>query len=121
MQLNVFCKSCKKLSKIKSKAKSRPDLVDDIGEYFNHKCKSCGGAHEYHVNQVKASASYNLLGFLAGLFVIGFITIFFWNRGWITNVGLLIGCSVMAATNVSSFTSNTNAFNKYYVTVTKKE
>lgn len=121
MDLTVFCKSCKKHSKIKSKANSRPDLVDSIGEYFNHKCKSCGSVHEYHVNQVKAQSSGSFIGLIAGLLVIVLVTMFFWEKGWITNFGMIIGLMIIIGTNGSALTSNTKAFNKYFVKATVRE
>lgn len=121
MKLRTICKSCKKNISIKSKAQARPDLIDELGEYFRKRCEHCGVDNEYHVNDVKAFETGNLPGIIAGILIIIITTVFFWNEGWITNVGFLLGFGVMAASNASLMTSNSKLFNKYYVDASERE
>jgi len=123
MQLKLKCRSCRQDFDIKHKALSRPDLEDKIGEYFREPCTSCGVSNEYHVNDVKAydKVGSNLIGTLIGIAVIVFVTVLFWDRGYVTNVGFLLGGAIIAASNFSSFTSNSSSFNKYMTTRTKKD
>jgi len=106
-----------------NKAHSRPDLIHDLGEYFNLKCPSCLKTSEYHANDVVAEESYslNFIGSLVGVFIIASTTLFAWNQGIITNVGIILGGGIIAASNFSSLTSNANAFNSYRVSRTPRK
>ena len=121
MRLQTKCKSCSEQFKIKSKAQSRPDLIDELGEYFRKRCEHCGFDSEYHVNDVNARDLGNIPGTIIGIVVIILITLFFWNEGWLTNIGFIIGVAVILASNTNSLTSNSKLFNKYYVEQNEKE
>lgn len=123
MHLKLRCTSCKTDFDLKHKANSRPDLEDKLGEYFRENCTHCGTSKEYHVNDVKAydKLGMSFVGTLIGLGVIALVTVLFWNRGFITNVGLILGGGIIAASNMSTLTSNSTAFNKYTITRTPKD
>ena len=69
--------------------------------------------------EVKQSAAKvigtNLIGTIIGLGIIGAVSIFAWNQGFITNIGLIVGAGIIVASNASLATSNTRAFNKYKI------
>lgn len=117
MKLALICKSCKKDSFLSNKELSRPDLADKIGVEFTHRCNGCGIQGKYHVNQVTArnSASLKLLGTILGLAIMIGVTLLFLITGYITNVGLIIGGGVLAGSQLSSGSSNSHAFNSYYL------
>jgi len=122
MKLQVKCTKCRENFNLKKTYSNRPDLIDALGEYFNLKCDSCSQTSEFHANDVTAveSISVNIFGSVAGVFIIIATTLFFWNKGYITNIGLILGGGLIAASNVSSLTSNKNAFNKYKIKRTKQ-
>ena len=117
MKQYAKCPSCKAEFNLKKTYLTRPDLVADLGEYFNLECTECGSKKEYHANDVKAKDSFsgNLLGKLVGIVIIILTTLFLWNQGVISNIGFIVGGGIIAASNLSTFTSNTNAFNKYRI------
>ena len=123
MKLYTKCTSCKSDFNLTKTYNTRPDLIADKGEYFNLNCSKCGTANEYHANDIKAKESYftNFLGTILGLLVILITTKLMWNQGIISNVGLIIGGSIIAASNYSSLTSNVNAFNRYRATRVPKQ
>lgn len=120
MKLYTYCKSCREKFNFKIKALTRPELKDELGEYFEKECTHCRNKRTYHVNEVKAEETSNLIGNFIGLAIIIAVSLLFWNRGWITNLGLILGGCVMAASNASRFTSNAKAFNSYRIPVTPK-
>ena len=115
MKLGLICKSCQEETFLKEKAISRPDLADKIGEDFSHRCNHCGSVKKYHVNQVKASKSsfVKMAGTILGVVVLLGVTIWFFMTGILTNIGLLIGAAIIAASNVATGSSNETAFNSY--------
>jgi|GEM_PF-961314 len=117
MALEIYCTKCLKFFSINKKAKDRRELLEEIGEYFHIRCKKCGYEREYHVNDVKARSSFNIniLGTLVGLVILVCMTVFFWNQGVITNVGIILGAVIILASNRSMMTSNEVAFNKYKI------
>ena len=123
MDLKVMCKSCQKYFDIKARACSRQDLIPMTEEYFYRNCTHCGNTKEYHVNDVKASQSItsNIIGTAIGLAIIIFVTLFAWNQGYITNIGLVIGALVIGGSNANMITSNANAFNKYRIQATIRD
>jgi len=96
---------------------TRPDLVAEFGEYFNLNCSECGSNKEYHANDVvaKNSLSGSILGSAIGIVIIVLTTLFAWNQGYITNIGLILGGGIIAASNGKNLTSNSNAFNSYKI------
>lgn len=118
MRLFAKCRSCKKEFKLDKTYRDRPDLIADLGEYFNLGCKECGKRAEFHANDITAKESFsiNLIGTTFGIGVIVLTTIFAWNQGFITNIGFIFGVGIIAASNGSMLTSNVNGFNKYRVT-----
>lgn len=93
-------------------------LLDDIGEYFEKRCTHCNVKKEYHINQVKAyeSGLPKLIGVLIGLLLMILISVFAWNKGTITNIGLIVGFSVIIASLSSGNSSAASAFNNYRIT-----
>lgn len=118
MKLKTPCKKCRKEFNLKKSYNTRPDLVDELGEYFTATCTHCLTKSEYHANDFTAfdTFSTNLIGSVIGVCIIVFTTLFAWDQGVITNVGFLIGAFIIGASNYTVFTSNSNAFNKYKVT-----
>lgn len=118
MILTVKCEYCKTELKLDKSYSTRPDLISDLGEYFPLNCSSCGIGKEYHANDVSASESVweNSLGTIIGVLVVFLTTVFIWNQGFITNIGLIVGGGIIAASNMSRLTSNTKAFNSYKIT-----
>lgn len=117
MQLLVNCKSCGELSKIPHDEPSRPYLVDKIGTDFIRRCPDCGVSKQYHVNQVIAKKS-NIIrygGTALGLAILVGVTVGFWITGYFTNIGLIIGGGIIAASNFADNSSNEKAFNSYYI------
>lgn len=61
MILKTYCKSCKKDIRIKSNAKTRPDLQMEKGDEFTVNCQNCGKVEKKHINDVKAEPNNNLV------------------------------------------------------------
>ena len=123
MKLIVKCQNCRESFALKKNYKTRPDLIQDMGEYFTLDCTHCLSKREYHANDVKAKETFsvNLIGTAVGLAILGITTMFMWNQGVITNAGMIIGGGIIVASNYTVFTSNVTAFNRYMVTRTKRE
>jgi len=123
MILQIKCRSCYERFKLEKKFASRPDLIHEMGEYFNLTCSHCSKTWEYHANDVVAESSFsgNLIGTIIGLLIIVGTTLFAWNQGFITNIGIILGVGVIAASNGSALTSNVNGFNSYRVSRTKRD
>lgn len=124
MKLQTYCKSCQKAFVIKSNARNRPDLEDEIGAYFNQQCPHCLTDNEYHVNKVFASASDSakLFGYIfGGLVMIIGLTGLVWMNGYITSGGVVIGGLVIYHTSGQAPTSMVRAFNSYKVIRGKKK
>ena len=117
MKLEVKCPDCKKEFYLKKKYNTRPDLVSEIGEYFRIECTHCYTSNEFHANDVKAveSLAGSVIGTVVGIIVIAFVTLLFWNQGFVTNLGLILGGGIIIASNYSTYTSNTKAFNSYRI------
>jgi hypothetical protein len=117
MKLQINCTNCKKHFFIEEKAMGRNYLMDEIGEYFEKRCTHCNVKKEYHINQVEAHESGlpKLLGVLVGLLIMIFISVFAWNKGAITNIGLIVGLGIIAASFSSRNSSAANAFNVYKI------
>lgn len=122
MKLKTKCKQCREEFDLKKSFTTRPDLIAEMGEYFYLQCPHCLSDSEYHANDPTAyqSSSYRLIGNAIGFGIIILVSLLFWEMGFITNIGLIIGGAVIAAANYSSFTSNVKAFNSYRVNRTKK-
>jgi len=122
MKLDLKCRNCREVISLKAKSLSRPDLEDEIGEYFDQKCTHCNRTMEYHVNDVHAENSYNgsLLLNVAAIALIVLSTTILWNMGILSNIGLILGGGMLLANNYASFNSNANAFNKYKTRRSKK-
>lgn len=117
MKLYAKCRSCKADFSLSKNFRSRPDLIADFGEYFNLQCTECGGIAEYHANDIAARDSVGgaFVGTLIGTVIMVLTTMFVWNQGFITNIGLIIGGGIIAASNINTVTSNAKAFNKYKI------
>ena len=117
MKLQINCKNCQKPFFIEEKAMGRNYLSDDIGEYFEKRCTHCNVKKEYHINQVEAyeSGLPKLIGVLIGLFLMIFISVFAWNKGAITNIGLIVGLGIIVASYSSGNSSAGSAFNNYRI------
>lgn len=118
MKLEISCKACQEKIRIKSNAISRPELAGIMGDRFSYRCDSCAIQKKYHVNEVVAAESnlVKVVGIVFGLSVIVVTTLFFWNKGYITNLGLILGGGIIFGSTVSSSSSTSHAFNKYRIT-----
>jgi len=123
MKLYANCKNCKKDFALKNSFNTRPDLVDKLGEYFPLQCTHCISTKEYHANDINAHDGIGLkyAGTALGLGIIVLFTLFIWGQGFITNIGLILGGGVIAASQLSSSSSTTHAFNRYKITRNPKE
>ena len=81
----------------KENVSTRSELEDKIGDYFKKKCSHCGRTSEFHVNDTIAFQNplIQYAGTLIGIFVIAMVSILFWNMGYITNIGLILGLSLI--------------------------
>ncbi len=118
MKLKVKCRNCKEEFNLKKSFVTRPDLIDAMGEEFSVQCSQCLSQNTVHANDVVAyqSTPYRLAGSLLGIAIIIIITLFWWDAGYISNMGLILGGGIIAASNFSSVTSNVTAFNTYKIT-----
>ena len=69
MILTTRCLSCKADIKIKSSAKTRPDLQMEKGDTFELICQACGHKQTVHVNDVVAEVNniIIMIGVIIGL------------------------------------------------------
>lgn len=120
MQLKLTCKSCRAENTISSKGIiTRRDLADRGGEKFNHRCTSCGSVHPYDVNQVTATApkSIKFVGTALGIIILIGTTLGLFLTGILSNIGIILGGGIIAASNMSLGTSNATAFNNYRIPI----
>lgn len=126
MVLKVICKSCFKETQIKKQALSRSELEDKIGADFSHRCARCGVNKKYHVNQVKAHNSNGpkMIGSFFGFIILIGVTAYFLMTGYLTNIGLIIGGTIIGASQFAGRNSNAAIFNNYKINTrdfTRKE
>jgi len=88
MTVSYYCKSCKKNNKIKTKAKNRFELQQEIGNEINYRCTSCGTLENRHINRLSADPNYTI--FFISLFVSVILTVLLWNVGFIAMVTLML-------------------------------
>lgn len=117
MKLKTTCQKCKEDFDLKKSYLTRPEMIQEMGETFPLKCTHCNVKNTYHVNDVQAYNTISfttIIGFIA-IMIILLITAAFWQLGFITNIGLIIGAIVLAGLNTGRTTSNVRAFNSYKV------
>lgn len=107
----------------KENVSTRSELEDKIGGYFKKNCSPCGRTSEFHVNDTIAfqNSLIQYAGTLIGIFVIAMVSLLFWNMGYITNIGLILGVLIIGASNATALTSNVNVYNKYKITRNPKD
>lgn len=88
MTLSFYCSSCKKNNKIKVKATNRFDLQKELGDEVNVRCKNCGTINKKHINRLTADPNYTLT--IIALVGSVFITILFWNMGFIAKISFAL-------------------------------
>ncbi|WP_417291080.1 hypothetical protein [Corallibacter sp.] len=89
MKLVTYCKSCKKDTRIKSNAATRPDLQMEKGDEFNVSCQNCEKVEKKHVNDVKAEPNNTIILIGVGIGIIA--TIILWSLfGAIGTVSVII-------------------------------
>lgn len=117
MKLTVKCNQCREAFRLKKSYLSRPELVADIDENFDLECSHCKTKSTYHANDViaKKSKTGQLIGTGLGISIMAGTTLFFWNQGFITNIGFIIGGGIIGASNLASLNSNATAFNNYRI------
>ena len=117
MKLYARCRSCKTDFKLEKSYLTRPDLIADLGEYFNLNCSDCGNTKEYHANDIEAKEAFSgsLIGTVIGIAILVIATLFAWFQGYISTIGFALGGVIIAASNMSKLTSNTKAFNSYKI------
>ena len=94
MKLYANCSSCQTDIKLEKSYLTRPDLIAAKGEYFNLNCSECGNTKEYHANDIVAKDVFtgNTIGTILGVIILVGTTLLMWNMGFITNLGLILGC-----------------------------
>lgn len=86
IKLSFNCKNCKEINFLKENAYARADLENQLGTNFHKKCTKCLTHNNYHVNDVVASGSESmfLLFVLAAILLIGVLTLFLLQMGFIS-------------------------------------
>ena len=108
MKLYYYCSSCKKENSFTTKASNRFELQEELGNYINDRCNSCGTQVKRRVNRVHAKPAIKIV--LLGLLISFLATIFLWNLGWIATLTFTI--PILAFSYASQQASN---FNKVMV------
>ncbi len=122
MKKEVVCKSCKKNITVRSWANDRAELAREKGDFFKLKCKSCGKAYEYNVNEVSANTSslINSLFFVAVLVIMAvvgyYLFINFWGKSFYMVFSLPIAIAMPGMiyfTYVKSQNGKVRDFNRF--------
>lgn len=107
MKLLTKCIGCKEDIRIKSSARTRPDLEYELGEEISVSCPHCHRKQKKHPNEVRAVENY-LVSFVA--LIIGlFLSLILW-----TLLGPLAAVTISAPMYLYVAESkNVLTFNKY--------
>ena len=108
MKLYLHCHNpnCNHKIYLASNAKSRRQLANTWGAYFNITCPNCGHTYQYNVNQVKAETSD---GAVPGALIGGLIGLLGGP------IGLLLGGTVGGAISNSTAQQEVDKFNNNYL------
>jgi len=93
MEVVYLCKSCKKYSKVKTRAKNRYDLRDELGSVEpTLQCSECLSSSKMHVNRLIAQShtSTSLLIILGLFAVIALCTVLLLSVGFISTATFVI-------------------------------
>lgn len=105
MKLLTKCNGCKEDIKVKSYAKTRPDLERDLGENISVVCGSCHKKQITHPNQVRAIEDYKMTLFGFGMGVL--VTVLLWKTlGAIGTISMGIPAMIFASESKSVSTFN---------------
>ncbi len=118
MKLKVTCRNCREEFDLKKTYLTRPEMIDDLGEYFSYPCSHCATTSEYHVNDATAYSGgiASVVGIIAGILIMIISTLLFLSIGYISTIGYVIGLLIINASRGRSNTSNIRIFNSYKIT-----
>lgn len=75
MKLFTYCQECEKEILVKSNAKTRSDLKQELGETILLTCSNCGKDTSRHVNDIEATVSTKpiVVGVVLGIILTGLL------------------------------------------------